>query len=152
MGPRMLRITLGWETSNGRSFYIIAWKLPSLLQTKTILMPTTQTASGKIIIVTKSNKICSCWTKKNSKNFSMDTIMTRTSMKKWIKKNKRWNNNRIDSNARLEVWERKPRSDRKQEQEMRAVWSLRVREMILRVSSTNTRRALIYYNNHQTWI
>ena len=148
---KMSRIILGWETSNGKNFFTIEWKHPSFLQTKTILMQITQTASGKIITVTKSNKICNCWIRKNSKNFSMDTIMMKILTKKWTKKSKKLNNKQTDNNVKPAVLGLKRLLVRKPEQEMRVVWSLRVKEMILRVSFINTKKALIYYNNLQTW-
>ena len=114
-------------------------------------MPHIQTASGKITIVTKSSKTCNCWTRRNSKNFSMDTTTMKTLTKKWTKKSKKSNNSKIDNNAKLAVSEPKQLSVRKQEQEMKAVWSLRVKEMILQVSFINTRKARTYYSNHRIW-
>ena len=114
-------------------------------------MPHIQTASGKITTVTKFSKTCNCWTRRNSKNFSMDTTTMKTLTKKWTKKSKKWNNNRIDNNAKLAVSEHRQLSVRKQEQETRVVWSPRVKEMILQVNFINTRKARTYYSNHQIW-
>jgi len=49
---------------------------------KIISMLTILIVNGKIIIVSKSNRICSYSIRRNSKNFSMAIIMTRISMKK----------------------------------------------------------------------
>ena len=123
----------------------------SSLPSKTISMPITLIASGRITIVTKSSKTCNCWIRKNSKNFSMDTTTTRTLTKKWIRKSRKSKQIKINNNARPAVLELKQLSVRKPEQEMKAVWSLKVKEMIQQVSFINTKKARTYYSNHQTW-
>jgi hypothetical protein len=60
-------------------------------------MQITLIVNGRIITVSKFNKICYCWTKKTFKKLSPDIIMTKTSTKKCSRKRRRYTNNQLNN-------------------------------------------------------
>ena len=96
--PKTSKTTLGSKTSNGTSFCTTEWLRPSFHLMRITSTPITQTASGKTITATRFSKICSCWIKRSLRSYLVGITMTKTSTKKWTKRNLRLNKAQTPTN------------------------------------------------------